>query len=270
MLNISKAIRLQTLEILFNSKASHLGSSMSCVEILISIYSSVDCKKILSKSNDRCRVLVSKGHAAASTYATMHYFGLISKDDLQSYHQDNSDLCGHVSHSVNCVEHSTGALGHGMPVAVGCAVGLKAKGFKKSRSFAVCGDGELQEGSIWEALMLAGHLKLDNFCLLVDYNKISSITLTNKVSNLEPLKTKFESFSCSCDIVDGHNIEQITNSIKNNMFNGKPHVIICNTVKGKGVPFAENEPLWHYKTLDEHLFIEAKNFLKLNEKYHNR
>jgi transketolase len=261
MLNISKSIRLKILEILFNSKASHLGTSMSCVEILISIYSSLDCKKILAKAEDRCRVLVSKGHAAASTYATMHHFGLITYENLKTYHLDNSDLCGHVSHGVSCVEHSTGALGHGMPVAVGCAVGLKAKGFKRARSFAVCGDGELQEGSIWEALLLAGHLKLENFCLLVDYNKISSITLTNNVSNLEPLKNKFESFSCSCEIVDGHNINQIKDSIKSNMFKGQPHVIICNTIKGKDVPFAENQPDWHYKTLDEKLFIEAKQHL---------
>lgn len=262
MLNISKSIRLKILEILFNSEASHLGTSMSCVEMLVAIYDTIDCKKIIDNNNDRCRVLVSKGHAAASTYATMHYFGLISKKDLETYHLDGSDLCGHVSHKVDNVEHSTGALGHGMPVAVGCAVGLKAKGFNKSRSFAVCGDGELQEGSIWEALLLAGHLKLDNFCLLVDYNKVSSITLTNKVSNLEPLKNKFESFSCSCEIVDGHNVSQIKKSIINNMFNSKPHVIICNTVKGKGVPFAENQPIWHYKTLDKKLFLEAKKYLK--------
>lgn len=270
MKKISVDIRKKILEIIFLSKASHLGTSLSCVEMLIAIYQSINLNDILEKKNLRSRVFVSKGHAAAATYAVMNYFKLISDKEINSYHQNDSYLSGHVSHKVANVEHSTGALGHGMPVAVGCAVGLKAKGFKKSRSFAVCGDGELQEGSIWEALMLAGHLKLDNFCLLVDYNKISSITLTNKVSNLEPLKTKFESFSCSCDIVDGHNIERITNSIKNNMFNGKPHVIICNTVKGKGVPFAENEPLWHYKTLDEDLFIEAKNFLKLNEKYCNR
>jgi transketolase len=259
--NISKKVRLKILEILYNSKASHLGTSMSCVEILIAIYSSINCNKILRKDNDRCRVLISKGHAAAVTYATMHYFKIIKDNYIKSYHSDNSDLCGHVSHAVRYVEHSTGALGHGMPVAVGCAIGLKSKGFNKTISFAVCGDGELQEGSIWEALLLAGHMKLDNFCLLIDYNKLSSITFTNNISNLEPLKNKFESFSCSCDIVNGHDVHEIKNSIKKKMFKGKPHVIICNTIKGKGVPFAENQPIWHYKTLDEKLYLEAKKYL---------
>jgi transketolase len=262
MEKISKSIRHKILDIIYQSKASHLGTSMSSVEILIAVYESVDCSKIINRENNRSRVLVSKGHAAAATYAVMNYFGLISDNDLLTYHKDNSYLCGHVSHKVNNVEHSTGALGHGMPVAVGCAIGLKSIGSNQSKSFAICGDGELQEGSIWEALLLAGHLLLDNFCLIVDYNKISSITFTNDVSNLEPLKEKFKSFSCSVDVCDGHNVRQIKESINKNMFRGKPHVIICNTVKGKGVPFAENDPVWHYKTLDENLYKTAKEYLK--------
>ena len=257
-----KLIRNKILDIIYNSKASHLGSSMSVVEILTAVYESVDCKEILNRDNFRSRVFVSKGHAAAATYATMSQFGLISDDDLYTYHKNDSVLCGHVSHKVDNVEHSTGALGHGMPVAVGCAIGLKSLKSNNSKSFAICGDGELQEGSIWEALLLAGHLKLDNFCMLVDYNKISSITFTNDVSNLEPLQQKFESFSCSSEICDGHNVEEIKKSIENCMFKGRPHVIICNTVKGKGIPFAENDPIWHYKTLDEELYKAAKENLK--------
>ena len=257
-----KLIRNKILDIIYNSKASHLGSSMSVVEILTAVYESVDFNNRLNRDNFRSRVFVSKGHAAAATYATMSQFGLISDDDLYTYHKNDSLLCGHVSHKVVNVEHSTGALGHGMPVAVGCAIGLKSLKSNNSKSFAICGDGELQEGSIWEALLLAGHLKLDNFCMLVDYNKISSITFTNDVSNLEPLQQKFESFSCSSEICDGHNVEEIKKSIENCMFKGRPHVIICNTVKGKGIPFAENDPIWHYKTLDEELYKAAKENLK--------
>lgn len=146
MKKISKSIRVKILEILYNGNASHLGTSMSCVEMLIAVYDSTNLNKIIKKEADRSRILVSKGHAAAATYAVMNYFGLINNKNLSTYHQDNSLLCGHVSHKVDNVEHSTGALGHGMPVAVGCAVGLKAKGFNKSRSFAVCGDGELTRG----------------------------------------------------------------------------------------------------------------------------
>ena len=263
---ICKSIRLKTLDVLYKSQASHLGTSMSCVEILVAIYSLLDCDKIISKKNDRCRVFVSKGHAAASTYAVMNYFGLITDEELNTYHLDGSNLCGHVSHAVDCVEHSTGALGHGMPVAVGSAIGLKNQNFKNSRSIAICGDGELQEGSIWEALMLAAHCNLDNFCLIIDYNKISSITSTNSVSNLEPLKKKFESFSCICKIADGHDVFKIKKTIKMNMFKKKPLVVICNTVKGKDVPFAENQPIWHYRSLDKKLYEEAKRYLNSYEK----
>ena len=195
MKKISVDIRKKILEIIFSSKASHLGSSLSCVEMLIAIYQSINLNDILKKKNYRSRVFVSKGHAAAATYAVMNYFKLISDKEINSYHQNDSYLSGHVSHKVSNIEHSTGALGHGVPVAIGCAIGMKRSSLKKSPVFAICGDGELQEGSIWESLLIASHEKLDNFCLLIDYNKISSITKTNEVSNLEPLKNKFKSFN---------------------------------------------------------------------------
>lgn len=261
MKKISVDIRKKILEIIFLSKAGHLGTSLSCVEMLIAIYQSIDLDDILKKKNHRSRVFVSKGHAAAATYAVMNYFKLISDKEINSYHQNDSYLSGHVSHKVANIEHSTGALGHGVPVAIGCAIGMKRLSLKKGSAFAICGDGELQEGSIWESLLTASNEKLDNFCLLIDYNKISSITKTNEVTNLEPLKNKFESFNCSCKVVDGHNIDQIRRSIKIDLGKKKPHVIICNTTKGKGVPFAENDPLWHYRTLDETLYKKALKHL---------
>ena len=255
-------IRSKIIELLYNSKASHLGSNMSVVEILIAIYGSIDTTKIKNKLEDRDRVFISKGHCACATYTVMNFFDLIPTSKLNTYHSNDSYLAGHVSHSVSSVEHSTGALGHGVSVAVGAAIGMKSKKFSNnSKSYALCGDGEIQEGSVWEAFMLAGHLKLNNFIVFIDYNKISSIKKTNDVVNLEPLKEKFLSFGFDCVEVDGHNVEQLLNSIKNQK--QKPLAIICNTIKGKGISFAENDPIWHYRTLDEKLYSQAKQELEI-------
>ena len=255
-------IRLKILKLLHNAKASHLGSGMSVVEILTAIYSLVDIDKIKSNSPDRSRVFVSKGHCACATYSVMNSFGLIDDETLSTYHSNDSFLAGHVSHSVECVEHSTGALGHGVSVALGAAIGMKSKNFKNNPiSFCLCGDGEIQEGSVWEAFMLAGHLMLNNFVVLIDYNKISSITDTNKVVNLEPLNEKFSSFGFSSVEVDGHDISSIYEKIINRDKN-KPLALICHTVKGKGVSFAENDPIWHYRTLTDELYAQAVEELK--------
>lgn len=255
-------IRLKIIELLYKAKASHLGTSMSIVEILATIYSLIDLEKIKNFHPDRSRVIVSKGHGACGTYAVMAECGLIEEKDLLTYHTNNSLLAGHVSHSVSCVEHSTGALGHGPSVALGVAIGLSSKKYQNNPlSFCVCGDGEIQEGSVWEAFMLAGHLKQNNFIVFIDYNKISSIKKTNEVVNLEPLHEKFKSFGFDCYVVNGHNISEMIN-IFTNRDKKKPLSIICNTTKGKGISFAENDPIWHYRTLDDNSYQVAVNELK--------
>ena len=162
------------------------------------------------------------------------------------------------------MENCTGALGHGPSVALGVAIGLCSKKYQNNPlSFCVCGDGEIQEGSVWEAFMLAGHLKQNNFIVFIDYNKISSIKKTNEVVNLEPLNEKFKSFGFDCYVVDGHNINEMVDVfIKRDQ--KKPLSIICNTIKGKGISFAENDPMWHYRTLDDDLYLVAVN--ELNSK----
>ncbi len=257
-----KLIRSKLIDIIYNAQASHLASNLSAIEILTSIYASSNIKKIKNSSNDRSRIIVSKGHCAASVYTILHFFGLMSKKTLETFHSNGSFLAGHVSHSVKYCEHSTGALGHGLPVAVGFAIGQKILNYKNSLTFCLCGDGELQEGSIWESLLLAGHKKLDNLILLIDYNKISSITKTNKVINMEPLKKKFQSFNFVCKEVDGHNIKKIIQNIKGLSLKKKPVALICNTIKGKGVAFAENQAIWHYNTLNKNQYLQAKENLK--------
>jgi transketolase len=257
----SVEIRKTIIRMLYKAGASHLGSGMSTVEMLISMFSSVDVNKIIKHSNNRSRIIISKGHCAAATYATMAHFDIIPMSILDTYHQNDSLLTGHVNHEVIGVEHSTGALGHGLNVAVGCALGMKNEGIKNEKVLVLCGDGEIQEGSIWEGLMFAVHNKLNNLCVLIDNNRISSITLTEKVIDLRPLKNRFEGFGLNTFEVDGHNIEKIMEYISKSEKFDTPTVIICNTIKGKDVPFAEWEPVWHYRSLNEDLFNEAMTYL---------
>jgi transketolase len=257
------AVRKTILSMLYRANASHLGSNMSAVEILIAMYLSVDREKILAAAPSRSRILISKGHCAAATYAVMAYAGLITFKMLESYHLDGSFLTGHVNHFVPHVEHSTGALGHGINVAVGCALGLRSKGYLDSKVLTMVGDGELQEGSVWEAVMFISHYKLTNLTLLVDNNRISSITSTSDVLDMQPLAARFAAFGLDCFEVDGHNIGAIAEAISNAHLGNRPGVIICNTVKGKGIPFAEWEPIWHYKSLTEDHYREAMNALSL-------
>lgn len=255
-------LRKTILHMLFKAGASHLGSNMSVVEMLIAMFSSVDCNKILNHSADRSRIIISKGHCAAATYATMASFGIIPKEILETYHQNDSLLTGHVSHQVIGVEHSTGALGHGLNVAVGCALGLRSRNISDGKVLALCGDGEIQEGSIWEGLMFAVHKKLNNLCVLIDNNRISSITDTDKVINLNPIVNRFESFGLKTYVVNGHNVDEISRCILNSKNYDIPSLIICNTIKGKDVPFAEKQPIWHYKSLNEELFNQAISHLE--------
>jgi len=256
------AVRRQVLTMLYRAGASHLGSNMSVIEMQIAMYASIDFNKIKTRSNDRSRVIISKGHCAASHYAVLACFGILPVAQLDTYHLNGSFLAGHVSHSVLCVEHSTGALGHGINVGVGCAIGLRTCGYQNSLSLVLVGDGEIQEGSVWEAIMLAVQCKLDNFIILVDNNRISSITRTHEVIDMNPLSSRFQGFGCNVREVNGHDVTDILLAISDLSFSSnKPGVIICNTVKGKDVQFAEWDPMWHYKSLTEHQYLEAMTYL---------
>lgn len=243
----SKSTRKKILDIINKSNASHIGASFSVVEILKAVYRSVDIKKIKDHAADRARIILSKGHAAAALYTTLFKFGLMSEKELDTYNLNGSLLSGHVNHFIAGVEHSTGALGHGLPVALGIAIGLRARKVESS-VFVIVGDGELHEGANWEAIMLAGHLKINNFYALVDNNHLTQMGVTDKCCSLDPLKMKFESFNFRVFEVNGHDDNQIYNTIQDARNAGMPVAIICRTIKGKGVSFMENNVLWHYKT----------------------
>lgn len=246
-----KMTRQTILELLYNSQASHLGSCLSVIDILDAIYSSINKEFIMNHDLNRDFIIVSKGHCAAAVYSALFHHGLISKEEIATYHSKNSLLHGHVSHKIFGVEHSTGALGHGLSVGVGIAIGKKTKNLS-GNIYVVMGDGEIQEGSIWEALMLASTLNLSNLKILIDYNKISSITFTEKVIHTGNLKSRFEGFGVNVYEIDGHDKTEIMKSISNKN-NSKPEVIICHTIKGKGISFAENQPIWHYRSLNHEM-----------------
>lgn len=257
-------VRRTILGMLHAAGASHLGSSMSAVEALIAMYGSVDVAAIRDRRPDRSRILVSKGHAAAAAYAVMHHYGLIDAETVRTYHQNGSLLTGHVNHAAPNVEHSTGALGHGLSVAVGCAVGLRSRGHHHARVFALMGDGEIQEGSIWEAVMLAAHLRLSNLIAVVDNNGISSITRTSDVLNMSPLTARFAGFGWNAVAVDGHDPAALKAATAELSGRDGPGVIIADTVKGKGVPFAEGQPIWHYRSLNDETYRQALAHLEGN------
>jgi transketolase len=242
-----KNIRRNILDIIHNSGAAHIGSSYSMVEILSAVYSNVDVEKIRKQAPDRDRVVVSKGHSAAAVYAAMHEFGLMDRKTLDTYYKNDSVLSGHVSHWVPCVEHSTGALGHGLPVGVGMAVGLKSKGYNSSRVFVLIGDGETHEGSNWEALMYAGHAQLNNLCVLVDNNKLGGVGFTDTICSLKNLENMMASFGFDAYSVDGHDEAALQALVKKTETATRPIAIVCHTIKGKGVSFMEDEEAWHYR-----------------------
>ena len=239
--HIAKKIRIRILKLSNSAKSSHIGSSLSIVEILVVLY-----KFFIQKRNI---FVLSKGHACLAYYCVLQKFGYFSDKILKSYGQNNTILLSHVSHKVPGVEFSTGSLGHGLPYATGRALAEKINK-TSNKIFVLISDGELNEGTTWESLLFAAHHKLDNLIIIVDYNKIQSLDFAKNVLKLEPLNKKFKSFGCNVKNINGHNFNQIYRSflVKKNK---KPTIIIANTIKGKGVSFMENSILWHYKFPNE-------------------
>ena len=243
---LSNDVRKQVIEISYLAKSSHIGSSLSIVDILIVLYKNILKKNIF---------ILSKGHACLAYYCVLQKFNYINKKLLYSYGKNNTLLLSHVSHKVPGVEFSTGSLGHGLPYAVGRALAEKINK-KEKKIYVLVSDGELNEGTTWESLLFASFHRLNNLIIIIDYNKIQSLDFTKNILQLEPLNKKFISFGCFVKIIDGHNYSQIYKSLLFKSKN-KPYIIIANTIKGKGVKFMENSVLWHYKSPDSKELSEA-------------
>ena len=249
--NIIKNIRINILKKTFDAQTSHIGSCFSIVEILYVIYF------LKLKKNDT--FVLSKGHAALALYSTLFEKKILSKKTFNSYGKNNSNLMSHVSHKVKGVEFSTGSLGHGLPYAVGKALGEKING-SQNKVYVLISDGELNEGTTWESLLFASFHKLDNLYIILDYNKIQSLDFVKNVLKIEPLNKKIKSFNCNVKTINGHNTKNIFESLKLQK-NKKPNFIIANTIKGKGVDFMENTITWHYKAPNKIQLEKALNQL---------
>ncbi len=246
----SKFLRSLIVQSLIGGGRGHMGSAMSLVEILRVIYDKVaNISPRLINNPDRDRIILSKGHGCLALYAILADKKFIKISDLKSVAKFNSNLGGHPeSDKINGVEASTGSLGHGMPIAVGQALSAKLKK-KNYNIFVIVGDGEINEGSVWESALIASKHKLNNLKVILDYNKIQSYGKTNEVLELEPLIDKWKSFGFDVSEVNGHDIKNLLKNFQRFKKSRlkKPSITICHTIKGKGFYFAENNPFWHHK-----------------------
>jgi transketolase len=249
---LSGLIRSDVLSMVHRARASHVGSCFSIADILAVLYGQV--MKVWPESPDhqeRDRFILSKGHAAAAVYAALANIGMIPRVDLEVYGTDGSPYMTHVSHKIKGVEFSSGSLGHGLPFGVGKALAAKKNGHSW-RTFVVLSDGEMDEGSNWEALMFAAHHRLDNLVAIIDYNKLQSLTTISQTLGLEPLVDKLVAFGWNVQEVDGHNHAQLIKYLSRTPWHfGKPSLLLAHTIKGKGVSFMENKVEWHYRSPNE-------------------
>lgn len=224
------------------AKSPHVGSALSCVDILSALYFKImNISYPIQKNRDY--FLLSKAHAAMALYATLFQKGLMSQAEIDGYYQNNGTLPAHTDRFLNdFVEISAGSLGHGLPIGVGIAHSIKLRQGNQ-RVFALMGDGEMQEGSVWESAMLAPKLGLDNLIVFIDRNNLQGYGRATELVSFYPIEEKWQSFGWDVVTIDGHNEDEIA---KECTTQEKPKVIICDTIKGKGVSFMEDELKWHY------------------------
>jgi len=251
-------IRKLSLQMVNRARASHIGSALSIADIVAILYESV--LRINPNDpdwEDRDRFILSKGHACVAVYSALAIRGFIKETELDSYGQDYSRLMNHISHKVPGVEFSTGSLGHGLSFGIGKAFAAKIKG-DKWKTYVLMSDGELAEGSNWEAFLFASHHRLDNVVVVVDYNKLQSFTSVEKTLNIEPIAEKLKSFGWDVREANGHDDEELqTLLLQTPWTKNKPSILIAHTIKGKGVSFMENSVDWHYKSPNDEQLATA-------------
>jgi transketolase len=247
---LANRIRRHVVEMTHRAGSSHVGSSLSMAELLAVLYRSIlRIGPATASDPDRDRLILSKGHGCAGLYAVLAECGFFPLDWLDSFYHDGARLPGHATaHGIPGIEVSTGALGHGLPIACGLALAARQDG-RFWRVFTLLSDGECDEGSTWEAALLAPQHGLDNLVAIVDYNKIQSLGHVKDVLDLDPFAAKWSAFRWSVREIDGHDVDVIEATLGAVPFEpGKPSCVIAHTVKGKGVSFMEDKLLWHYRS----------------------
>lgn len=257
---VAKKIRRTIVEIIYQSKHSHIGCSLSAADIWVALYfgGGMNISPETVDRFDRDRFVLSKGHGVSAFYATLSERGFFPREKILEYGKDGTQLASHIVRGVlPGAETSNGSGGHGLPLAVGMA--LAARNLKTgSHTFVLSGDGECEEGSVWEAAMFAAAQKVNNLTLIIDRNHFQDGRdkgTTESIMALDPLDKKFEAFGWEVEQVDGHSFEQLIPALQRR--SGRPRVIIAETIKGKGVSFMEKDPQWHGKCPSEAQYVQA-------------
>jgi transketolase len=264
-LDYSKQIRLRVLDLCNRKRTSHIGGAFSVADILAVLYGDIlNVRPEAPEEPGRDRLFYSKGHACTALYAALELRGFFKGLDLLSEFTENgSCFTSHINHRLPGIELSTGSLGHALGVACGSALACKRRGMENS-VITVLSDGELDEGSNWEAILFAAHNRLDNLVAVIDFNKIQSFGAVKDVMNLDPLADKFCAFNWEIKEVDGHSateLHEVLQHFKSDR-SGRPKCVIAHTVKGKGVSFMENELAWHYRSPSDDDVMRAREELE--------
>lgn len=256
--DLAARVRAWAVQMTYWGHSGHVGSSLSMADLLAVLYGRVlRVDPANPRWPERDRFLLSKGHAAAGVYAVLAEKGFIPREWLRTYYQDGGRLSGHISHYVPGVEFSTGSLGHGLPVGVGMALHAKRRGLGH-RVFVLMSDGDVNEGSTWEAIMFAAQHHLDNLIGIVDYNRVQALGHSEDIIDMEPFAPKWRDFGWSVQEIDGHDFAAIERSLLTVPHEaGKPSAIIAHTIKGRGCSFMEDDYNWHYRHCNDELLAQA-------------
>lgn len=255
---IAKEIRKTIIKLANNSKSPHVGSALSCVEILTALYFK---KMNFEPWEDRDIFILSKAHSAMTLYCALAMKRIIDEKLLEGYYKNDGTLPAHLDRfTAKGIEVSAGSLGHGFNIGLGMAYGFKKKKDRR-KVYVLIGDGETQEGTIWEGALFAPKLGIDNFTVIIDYNNLQGYGRAKEICQFEPLNKKWESFGWFVQEADGHNFGEIEKAI-DIPSEGKPKVIIACTVKGKGISFMEDELIWHYYIVTDEIREKALEELK--------
>jgi transketolase len=256
-------LRRHVLHMAHSGNSVHIGCAFSLIEIVSVLYRDVmRYNPAAADAPNRDYLILSKGHGVMAVYAAYRELGWLQQADLDHYFADGSRLHGLCEASIPGLDVCSGTLGHGLPIAVGIAYGLKRQGSDKV-VYCIVGDGEMNEGPMWEAMLFAAHHKLDNLVVIVDANGLQAMGSTAEIINLEPFAQKFESFGFDTIDCSGHDMPRLQTALRPTV--GKPHAVIARTVKGYGVSFMENKVEWHYLRLDPELFKNALSELEVPE-----
>ncbi len=259
--SIAKNIRKDIIEMIYNAKSGHPGGSLSCTDLLVCLYHYKLNLNVDKNGNRIDKFILSKGHASAAYYAILSSKGFIPHEDLITFRKYDSYLEGHPSNKIVGIDTSSGSLGQGLSIANGMALSKKVFN-EEGKVYCLVGDGELEEGQIWEALMTANKYRLNNLTMIIDNNGLQIDGSVNSVKKLENLNEKLESFGFYVQTIDGHDYEDILKALDNVGKKDMPNCIIANTVKGKGISFMENKVEWHGKSLNDEEFKIAIEELK--------